>query len=180
MLNKESSRSLWFVSSWIVRLTATFRLRSRVGSKKHLVPVDRQALHGASGPEHYIEQITKISHCVPNFRTRRRGRNGKEKQGSTDAPTHLPLCLFACQASCGILLWPTDSSRRLRSEHARRPRSQRGKLFCVLVGAHLHFQKISLPEYDIRKECLGISDRNIPRLKLPRQWEFDEATIGRN
>lgn len=93
VFNKESSRSLWFLSSWITRLTATFRLRSRVGSKKHSVPADRQALHGDSGPEHYIEQITTISHFVPNFRTRRRGRNGKENR---DQLMHRLTFLFAC------------------------------------------------------------------------------------
>lgn len=59
--SKNSSKSLWFDSSWIVRLTATLRLRSRVGSKRHLVLVVAQALHGASGPEHYNQQKATIS-----------------------------------------------------------------------------------------------------------------------
>lgn len=33
VLSKDSRRYLWLVSSWIVRFTATFRLRSRLGSK---------------------------------------------------------------------------------------------------------------------------------------------------
>jgi len=67
VLNKESSRSLWFLSSWIVRLTATFRLRSRVGSKKHSVPADRQALHGDSGPEHFLFACLHARQAVEFF-----------------------------------------------------------------------------------------------------------------
>lgn len=115
-----------------------------------------------------------------NFGTRRRGRNGKENRDQLMRRlTFLFACLHARQAVeffFGLLTAVDVCGANMRGG----PGANAGNCFVFSRGLIFIFQKICLAEYDLQMECLGISDRNIPRLKLPRQWEFDEATICRN
>jgi hypothetical protein len=59
------------------------------------VLVDRQALHGASGPEHYIERNTNISRFSPKSGTSQKRREGKGKGKERNQPMHQLTFLFA-------------------------------------------------------------------------------------
>lgn len=110
------------------------------------------------------------------------GEGGTERK-NRDQLVHRLTFLFAClharqavEFFFGLLTAVEVCGANMRVG----PGANAGNCFMFSWGLIFIFKRSASWRMISKRNASGFVGRNIPRLKLPWQWEFYEATIGRN